>query len=245
MSVHTASSTETVARSATSLGTVLVTGAASGLGRAITQAIRTAGGRPLPLDQVPPADEWDDAPIVCDLADARAAEAAVAHAARRAGGLDAVVTAAGTDSCGDLAEVPGADWDRVVRVNLLGTAAVVRAALPALRAARGRVVTVASTLGLRALPAASAYCASKFGVIGFSRALASELAGQVGVTTLIPGGMRTAFFDGRPEQFKPAEDAQLNDPSEVAEAVLFALTRPPAVELRELVVCPSTEPSWP
>lgn len=229
----------------TTLGTVLVTGAASGLGRAIAEAVGTAGGRPLALDRVPPDREWDDPPILCDLADTRATEAAVAGAARRAGGLDAVVTAAGTDACGDLADVPGADWDRVLQVNLLGTAAVVRGALPALRAARGRIITVASTLGLRALPAATAYCASKFGVIGFSRALASELAGQVGVTTLVPGGMRTAFFDGRPEQFKPAEDAQLNDPAEVAEAVLFALTRPPGVELRELVVCPSTEPSWP
>jgi NADP-dependent 3-hydroxy acid dehydrogenase YdfG len=160
--------------------------------------------------------------------------------------LDAVVTAAGTDACGDLADVPGAEWDRVVMVNLLGTAAVCRAALPALRAsANGRIVTVASTLALRALPAATAYCASKFGVLGFSRALAAELDGQVGVTTLIPGGMRTAFFDGRPERFKPAPDAHLNDPAVVAEAVLFALTRPRGVELRELVVTPSTEPSWP
>jgi NAD(P)-dependent dehydrogenase (short-subunit alcohol dehydrogenase family) len=186
-----------------------------------------------------------DPPIVCDLADTRAAEAAVAQAAQRAGGLNAVVTAAGTDSCGDLGDVPGADWDRTVMVNLLGTAAVVRAALPALRQSRGRVVTVASTLGFRALPAATAYCASKFGIVGFSRALAAELAGQVGVTMLVPGGMRTAFFDGRPAQFMPAPDAQLNDPAEVAEAVLFALTRPPGVELRELVVCPATEPSWP
>ncbi|MGQ0480242.1 MAG: SDR family oxidoreductase [Pseudonocardia sp.] len=228
------------------LGTVLVTGAASGLGRAVAEAVGAAGGRPLLLDRVAPATvEGRDEPIVCDLADTRAAEAAVAAAAERTGGLDAVVTAAGIDACGDIGDVDGADWDRVVQVNLLGTAAVVRAALPALRRSRGRVVTVASTLGLRALPAATAYCASKFGVIGFSRALAVELAGQVGVTTLIPGGMSTAFFDGRPEQFKPGPDARLNDPATVAEAVLFALTRPPGVELRELVVCPSTEPSWP
>jgi NAD(P)-dependent dehydrogenase (short-subunit alcohol dehydrogenase family) len=234
------------ARPATPLGTVLVTGAASGLGRAIAEAIATAGGRPLALDRVAPSrPAGDDPPILCDLADARATEAAVAHAARQAGGLDAVVTAAGTDACGDLADVTGADWDRVIQVNLLGTAAVIRAALPALTHSRGRIVTVASTLGLRALPAATAYCASKFGVIGLSRALASELAGSVGVTTLIPGGMRTAFFDGRPEQFKPAPDAQLNDPADVAQAVLFALTRPPGTELRELVVCPSAEPSWP
>ncbi len=88
-------------------------------------------------------------------------------------------------------------------VNLLGTAAVVRAALPALRERRGRVVTVASTLGLRALSDASAYCASKFGVVGFTRALTLECAGEVGVTLLVPGGMSTPFFDGRPEQYRP------------------------------------------
>ena len=125
-----------------------------------------------------------------------------------------------------MADVPGAAWDHVVQVNLLGTAAVVRAALPALQASRGRIVTVASTLGLRALSDASAYCASKFGVVGLTRALATELQGQVGVTLLLPGGMDTAFFDGRTEQYKPGPTAMLNDPTEVAEAVLFALSRP-------------------
>src|SRR5207237_5445363 len=124
---------------------------------------------------------------------AAAARATVMMAARL-GGLGAVVTAAGVDSCGPLGEVPAPDWERVVAVNLLGTAAVVRAALPYLEAAHGRVLTVASTLGLRALPDATAYCASKFGVVGFTRSLAAELAGRVGVTLLVPGGMRTAFF---------------------------------------------------
>ena len=109
----------------------------------------------------------------------------------------------------------------------------------------GRVVTVASTLGLRALPAATAYCASKFGVVGFTRALAMEAGDKVGVTMLVPGGMRTKFFDGRDEQFKPGPDQRLNDPADVAEAVVFALTRPRHVELRELIVTPSGEPSWP
>jgi short-subunit dehydrogenase len=107
------------------------------------------------------------------------------------------------------------------------------------------VVTVASTLGLRALPDATAYCASKFGVVGFTRALAAETAGRVGVTCLVPGGMATAFFDGRPEQYKPGPDAVLSPPAEVAEAVVFALTRPAGVEVCELLFCPSGETSWP
>jgi NAD(P)-dependent dehydrogenase (short-subunit alcohol dehydrogenase family) len=231
------------------VGTVLVTGAASGLGRAVARAVAAAGGRPLLVDRVPvePGPELGAgaAATVTDLADRRSSEAAIGELVAAAGGLDAVVTAAGTDRCGPLADVPAEEWERVVAVNLLGTVAVIRAALPALRTSRGRIVTVASTLGVRALPDATAYCASKFGVVGMTRALASELAGEVGVTLLVPGGMDTAFFDGRPEQYKPGPDATLNDPAEVADAVLYALTRPEGCEVRELVVCASTEPSWP
>jgi NAD(P)-dependent dehydrogenase (short-subunit alcohol dehydrogenase family) len=156
-----------------------------------------------------------------------------------------VVTAAGTDSCGRLEDVPADDWEQVVHVNLIGTAAVVRAALPHLERSCGRIVTVASTLGLRALPHATAYCASKFGVVGFTRALAAETAGRIGVTLLVPGGMATAFFDGRDEQYRPPPDARLNSPDDVAAAVLFTLAQPPGCEIRELLVAPSGESSWP
>jgi NAD(P)-dependent dehydrogenase (short-subunit alcohol dehydrogenase family) len=227
----------------TELGTVVVTGGASGLGAAVARAVLGAGGTPVVLDLKPPPFEVDHETV--DLADTAAAEAAVAAAAERHGGLRGVVTAAGIDTPGELATVPRATWERVVAVNLLGTAAVVRAALPHLERTAGRIVTVASTLGLRALPHATAYCASKFGVVGFSRALAAELAGRVGVTMLVPGGMRTAFFDGRDEQYKPSPDAQLADPADVAAAVVFVLSRPAGVEVRELVLTPSREPSWP
>jgi NAD(P)-dependent dehydrogenase (short-subunit alcohol dehydrogenase family) len=225
------------------VGTVLVTGGASGLGRAVAQAVADAGGRPVILDRVRATLECDQELV--DLSDSRAAEAAVRAVSRRVGGLEAVVTCAGTDACGRLDDIPGEDWDRVVRVNLLGTVAVVRAALPELLERRGRVVTVASTLGLRALSDATAYCASKFGVVGFTRALAVETQGRVGVTMLVPGGMHTAFFDGRDEQYKPAADAKLNQPEDVAQSVMFALRQPPGCEVRELVVTPSVEGSWP
>ena len=118
-------------------------------------------------------------------------------------------------------------------------------ALPRLGRSRGRVVTVPSTLGVRALPAATAYCASKFGVVGFTRALAAETGDRVGVTLLVPGGMHTAFFDDRDEKYKPPADAKLNRPEDVAAAVLVALTQPVGCEIRELVVCASEESSWP
>jgi NAD(P)-dependent dehydrogenase (short-subunit alcohol dehydrogenase family) len=231
------------------VGTVLVTGGASGLGAAVARAVAQEGGRPLVLDRRMPDPDTVDVPEsdvgIVDLADARDAERAVRELVERAGGIDAVVTCAGTDACGRFDEVEGPDWDRVVQVNLIGTAAVVRAALPWLLPRGGRVVTVASTLGLRVLSDATAYCASKFGVIGFSRALAVETQGRVGVTTLVPGGMHTAFFDGRPEQYRPGPDAKLNRPEDVAAAVLFALRQPAGCEIRELVVTPSVEGSWP
>lgn len=226
------------------LGTVYVTGGSSGLGAAVVTAVTKAGGRPAVIDIAPPEDP--SIPYaVADLSDSAAAERAVAELTEKVGPPSAVVTAAGTDACGPLGEVPTDSWERVVKVNLLGTAAVVRACLPALEESRGTVVTVASTLGLRAAGDATAYCASKFGVVGFTRALAMELAGRVGVTLLVPGGMRTHFFDGRTEQYKPGPDAQLNDPADVAEVVTFALRQPPGCEVRELVVASSTEPSWP
>jgi NADP-dependent 3-hydroxy acid dehydrogenase YdfG len=225
------------------LGTVLVTGGSSGLGAAVIDAVAQAGGRPVNLDLR--KSDADVEQEVVDLADPRAAEQAVRAVSERVGGLDAVVTCAGTDACGKLEDVPGEQWDQVVQVNLVGTVAVVRAALPDLLERRGHVVTVASTLGFRALSDATAYSASKFGVVGFSRALAAETQGRMRTTMLVPGGMDTAFFDGRDEQYKPPPDMVLNQPTNVAKAVLFALSQPEGCEVRELVVTPSVEGSWP
>jgi NAD(P)-dependent dehydrogenase (short-subunit alcohol dehydrogenase family) len=223
--------------------TVLVSGGASGLGHAIVERVLAAGGQPLVLDLKPPAA---DVPYLSvDLADPRAAEAAVRDIAEQAGGLNAVVTAAGIDTPGQLADVSPTAWERVIQVNLIGTAAVARAALPYLERSHGSLVTVASTLGLRALSDASAYCAAKFGVVGFTRALAAEMGDRVGVTLLVPGGMRTSFFDGRTEQYKPGPDAQLSDPAQVADAVLFAIHQRSGSCIREIVICPPVEGSYP
>ena len=192
------------------------------------------------------AFESRTAGFALDVSDGEAVPEVIAAAAEVFGGIDAVVTAAGIDRCGRLDQVAADDWNKVIGVNLLGTAAVIRSAMPWLKeSANGRVVTVASTLGLRALPEATAYCASKFGIIGFSRALAAETKGEIGVTTLIPGGMNTAFFDSREEKYKPADPTLLNDPARVADSVIFALGQPKGCEIRELLICPSGEDSWP
>lgn len=224
-------------------GAVIVTGAASGLGAAVLGAVLAHGWSGVGIDRRP-LDSGEDHEVA-DLSDREATEKAIAAIDARYGGVRAIVTCAGIDACGELLAVPADDWDRVIAVNLLGTVAAIRAALPSLVATHGHVVTVASTLGLRALPHATAYCASKFGVVGFTRALAAEMAGRVGVTMLVPGGMATHFFDDRPDEYRPPAGMQMNDPADVARAVVFALRQPPGCEVREMVVCPAAETSWP
>ncbi len=222
---------------------ILVTGGSSGLGAEVVAAVQKSGGRPFVIDRQPPADgvPW----VECDLADTRAAEAATRRIVEESGGLSGVVTAAGMDVPGKLADIPGDVWDRIVTIDLLATAAVIRAAIPSLKESHGTVVTVSSTLGIKAVSDATAYCAAKFGVVGFTRALAAELAGEVGVTLVVPGGMRTKFFDDRDAQYKPGPDAILNDPANVAAAILFALNQPPGCAIREMVVAAETETSYP
>ncbi|ACL38571.1 short-chain dehydrogenase/reductase SDR [Pseudarthrobacter chlorophenolicus A6] len=225
-------------------GRVLVTGGASGLGAAVVEAVLKAGGTPVVLDRDISSVSGVKA-FEVDVADRPAVEAAVREAADTVGGLDGVVTAAGIDRCGKLADVEATEWEKVIGVNLMGTVSVVRAALPYLKDTHGRVITVASTLGKRAVADATAYCASKFGVVGFSHALAAETGGEIGVTTIIPGGMKTRFFDDRTEQYKPQDDSRLNDPANTAQAILFALNQPRGCEIREMLICHEEEGSWP
>ena len=183
-----------------------MTGGASGLGAAAADAIAGAGGTPIILDRAEVSSDARHEAVQVDLADGIAAARTVESLVVRCGGVDGVVTAAGIDTPGAFLDVPLEVWQRIIAVNLLGTAAVIRAALPSLLERRGRIVTVASTLGHRAVSDATAYCASKFGVVGFTRSLTAELKGRVGVTMLTPGGMHTAFFEDRDEKYKPAAE---------------------------------------
>ena len=222
---------------------VIVTGGSSGLGAAVCHRLDEIGARVVSIDR----RDSDRVPTVpADLSVGGEAEDATRTAIDRLGGdVDAVVCCAGIDVPGPFGKTEGATWERIVAVNLFGTAAVVRAALPRLEASSGRVVTVASTLAHRAVGDATAYCASKFGVVGFTRALAAEYKGRVGVTLLTPGGMRTAFFDDRPETYRPPPGAALADAADVAESVVWALGRPAGVEVKELAIMAPAEGSWP
>lgn len=223
---------------------VLVTGGSSGLGAAVAERVDAAGGAPIVLDRRPPTAGWSS--IEVDLADTPATAEAVDKAlAGLDGPLGGIVTCAGVDVPAPFTALAADDWERIVRVNLFGTATVVRAAVDRLEADGGRVITVASTLGHKVAGDASAYCASKWGVVGLTKALTEEYKGRVSFTLLTPGGMATSFFDDRDDQYKPGADARLCDPRDVADAVVFALTRPPGMDVKELVVAGPTEVSWP
>jgi len=167
----------------------LVTGGASGFGLAIARRIVADGGRVALVDVSHPALEaamlelGDAASTHAgDVRDAAAMAAAVEAAATRMGGLDTLVVSAGVIQVASLGEVTEADWDRTLDINLKGAFLVIQAAAPHLVASgRGRIVAVSSDAGRRGFPGITAYCASKFGLIGLIESVAVELA-ATGVT---------------------------------------------------------------
>ena len=237
--------------------TVLVTGAASGLGLAIATRLMRAGAFVALLDrdankarevarQLDPRHERSIA-LAADVGDALAVADAVDKTVGRFGALDVLVNNAGTDVTASLEEVDIAAWDKVLDTNLRGPFYLAKAALPALRGADGgrggHIVNIASTAALRAWPNASAYHASKWGLLGLSKALHAELrAAGIRVSSVIAGGMRTPFLL---ERFPDLDPNVLQDPANVAEAVHFMLAMPRGSVVAEVMVLPDQETSWP
>ncbi len=176
---------------------VLITGAAGGIGGAAAAALRARGARVVGLDLR--ADPGRDV-LACDVRDPAAVEAAVAEAIARLGGLDVLINCAGIGTPQSAGAPPGEDALAVIDVNLLGPWRVTAAALPALRAARGRVVNVASGLAYLTVPFAPAYCMSKRGLVGYSDALRIEHGDAITVTTVYPGYVRTGIHDAARER---------------------------------------------
>jgi NAD(P)-dependent dehydrogenase (short-subunit alcohol dehydrogenase family) len=170
---------------------VIITGAASGIGEATTKALRERGAQVVGLDL-----RASDDVVACDVTDQSSVDAAVAAAVNQmGGGLDVLVNCAGIGLPQSASERPGPDALRVLDVNLLGTWRATAAALPALRASHGRVVNIASGLAHIAVPFATAYGASKRGVVGYSEQLRSEVGDEVTITTVYPGYIRTPIHD--------------------------------------------------
>lgn len=182
--------------------TVLITGAASGIGRATALRLAEEGASLVLCDVQREAldatakdvaersEECETALVdVCDEAQVRGA---VQRAVTRFGKLDVVCNVAGILRFDHTHELPLADWNRVLGINLTGTFLVCRESIPHLLATRGNIVNVASTAGMTGHPWAAAYAASKGGVIAFTRAIAVEYAQQgVRANSVCPGSIET------------------------------------------------------
>ena len=236
----------------------LVTGAGSGLGEATALAFARAGASvaciDLDLDAVErvsqnlSARDYLSIAIKCDVSDAASVARTIQTTVERFQRLDIVVNCAAIDYTLSVDDMTIEQWDRVIAVNLRGPFLMAKAALPIMRQQHsGHIVNIASTAATRAWANASAYHATKWGLRGFSRALGVEgRPDGIRVTTIIPGGMRTHFFDRFAEQGIPMpEEQNLQDPATVADVIVYATTVPPESALQEVIVTPVTETSWP
>ncbi len=237
---------------------VLVTGAGSGLGEATAHAFAEAAASVACLDVNGAAAEWvsrdlaaqdvASMALACDVRNAQAVFGSVEQIVRQFGRLDVVVNCAAIDHTLSVAEMTVEQWDQVIGVNLRGPFLMAKATLPVMqRQGSGHIVNVASTAATRAWANASAYHASKWGLVGFGRGLGVEgRSDGIRVTTVIPGGMRTHFFDRFVNQGIPMPDeSNLQDPANVAQVIVFAVQMPPDSAMQEVIVTPVTETSWP
>jgi NAD(P)-dependent dehydrogenase (short-subunit alcohol dehydrogenase family) len=206
---------------------VIITGAASGIGAATAEALRERGDQVVGLDL-----NAADGLLACDVTDQESVDQAVAAAVAQLGGLDALVNCAGIGIPQSAAQRPDENAVRVLDVNLLGTWRVTAAALPALRTAHGRVVNISSGLAYLAVPFATAYGASKRGVVGYSEQLRAEVGDEVTVTTVYPGYIRTPIHDAGREAGIGLEGMVPPEPlSAAVETIVRALHGKPVRDL--------------
>ena len=228
-----------------------VTGGGRGLGEAICHALDEAGMQIIVADVQSGAAERvagscmnGAVAMPLDVMDEASAGRAMDAVRERFGGLDVLVNNAGVDVTAPIEEMTVADWDRIIAVNLRGPFILSRLALEMMRErGSGHIVNIVSTAAKRAWANASAYHASKWGLLGFSHALHVE-ARSVGVkvTAVVAGGMRTPFLLDR---FPDLDQDTLQDPRNVADTVRYVLSQPRESVIPEIMVLPMRETSWP
>jgi NADP-dependent 3-hydroxy acid dehydrogenase YdfG len=224
-----------------------ITGASRGIGAAVARTLSNEGVK-LGLASRSGGDLGlpEAVGLACDVRDLTQLEAGVAQTVERFGRLDILVCNAGVGSYHSFLETPLEHVREMIEVNLMGTIYALRAALPRLvESDEADVVTIASEAGRRGLPGEAVYCASKFGQVGLTRALDHELRERgVRCTNVCPGGVATDFAladgYGRP----PEVLAGMMSAEDVADIVLFVLTRPRKLRILETALRPMTEQSW-
>jgi NADP-dependent 3-hydroxy acid dehydrogenase YdfG len=221
--------------------TALVTGASSGIGAATARALAEAGARVAGGARRPERLETEIA-LELDVTDAASCERFVGNAVRELGGLDILVNNAGLGLGRDpFWEGSEDDEETVLETNVHGVLRMTRLCLPHLRDG-GHIVNVGSVAGRQPYENAAVYITSKFAVRGFTYALREDLLGRpIHLTTVDPGLVETNFsmvrFRGDVERAKAVyEGLEPLRPTDVAECILFAVTRPPHVNVDEIVV---------
>jgi NAD(P)-dependent dehydrogenase (short-subunit alcohol dehydrogenase family) len=231
---------------------VVITGGSRGLGAATAQLLGMSGAHVVIADlAIERAQDCAAAlaeqdisalALPLDVGDEGQVQALVSDVRERFGRLDVVVNNAAIDITVPIDELPGADWERVVRTNLTGPFFMAKHAQAAMGEG-GHIVNIASTASKRAWPNAAAYHATKWGLLGLSHALHAELRPKgIKVSAVVAGGMRTPFLTDR---FPDIDQSTLQDPAHVARAVLFVLTQPADTVIPEVMVLPMKETSWP
>jgi NAD(P)-dependent dehydrogenase (short-subunit alcohol dehydrogenase family) len=232
----------------------LVTGGGQGLGEAICKKLCSQGITVVLADirmdlAERTASELESAgnqgmPVQLDVSDERQVQETIGKVVGEFGRLDILINNAGTDKTLSIEELSIQDWDRVLAVNLRGPFLTSKAVLPVMRRqGSGYIINIVSTAAKRAWANASAYHASKWGLLGFSHALHVEARQHnVKVTALVAGGMRTPFLLDR---FPDINIENLQDPKNVAEVIAFLLNTPDGTVIPELMVIPMGETSWP
>lgn len=233
----------------------LITGGSRGLGAAIAQVLGESGMHlvlaDLNLERAQDCaamlGELDIQAVAMalDVSDPQQCQAVVQASVERFGRLDALINNAAIDVTTALADLAVEDWLRVLHTNLSGPLLMTKFALAHMRGqpGGGHVVNIASTASKRAWPNASAYHATKWGLLGLSHALHAELRDQrVRVSAIVAGGMKTPFLLDR---FPGIDESRLQDPLNVACAVRYVLQQPEGTVVPELTVLPTLESSWP
>jgi len=225
----------------------LVTGASRGIGAAVARRLDREGVK-LGLA----SRSGDDLGIAgavaqpCDVRDPEQLERLVSATVDAFGRLDMVVANAGVGAYGPFLELEPDFLEEMIDINVKGTLYAVRAALPhLLEAGEADIVTLASEAGRRGLPLEAVYFASKFAQVGFTRALDHELRDRgIRCTNVCPGGVATDFAlepgRGRTQDAL----AGMMSADDLADVVLFVLTRPRNHRILETAFRPMTEPSW-